>query len=73
MVQVMARTGNKPLSGPMMTQFIDEYMRLWWGWGGGVWGLGGGGGMGGVLLHMASWIMVHLVSGNGLFTEGNNH
>ena len=68
MVQVMAwrRTGNKPLSGPMMTQFIDEYMRLWWGWGGGC-------GMGGVLWHMASWIMVHLVSGNGLFTEGNNH
>ena len=28
-VQVMAwwRTGDKPLPGPMMTQFIDAYMR----------------------------------------------
>ena len=29
LVQVMAwrRTGDKPLPGPMMTQFIDAYMR----------------------------------------------
>ena len=29
MVQVMAwrRTGDKPLPGPMVTQFIDAYMR----------------------------------------------
>ena len=35
LVQVMAwrRTGDKPLPGPVMTQFIDAYMRHW-GWGG---------------------------------------
>ena len=31
LVQVMAwcRPGNKPLPGPVMTQFIDAYMRHW--------------------------------------------
>ena len=32
LVQVMAwrRTGDKPLSEPMLTQFTDAYMGHWW-------------------------------------------